>query len=190
MRETALPLARGSTVQATMDFIRRSHGDAALESILATLGEERRSLLLAADKTGYVPYDLLLALWQAADGRLATAQPDWMEQAGAFAISSLGQELYGGLLRKTSPLEFVTQSVSVYKLYYSQGDMELVQVEPGRAVIRLVGFDTLGPLFCRRQTGGLRSAAELAGGVEVRVKHVRCAFEGDAFCEWEVRWRS
>ena len=93
------------------------------------------------------------------------------------------------LLRKTSPIELVTQSVSPYKLYYFQGTMDPVETLPGRAVIRLVGFDALGPLFCRRQTGGLKCATELAGGVDIQVRHVRCAAEGDAFCEWEVKWQ-
>lgn len=181
--------ARGSTAQTTIEFIRRSHGSAVVESILAELDDEQRTELAAAGTTGHLAYELLLALWRAADARLGPAHPDWMEQAGAFAIASLGQQLYGGLLRKASPLEFVTQSVSLFRLYYSQGDMEAVEVEQERAVVRLVGFDALGPLFCRRQTGGLRSATELAGGRDVRVSHVRCSFEGDAFCEWELGWR-
>jgi hypothetical protein len=56
-------------------------------------------------------------------------------------------------------------------------------------VLRLVGFDHASPIFCRRQTGGLRQAVALAGGENPRVKHVRCVLEGDAFCEWELRWQ-
>jgi hypothetical protein len=111
-----------------------------------------------------------------------------MEQAGAFAIDSLGQQLYGGLLRKSSPMEFITQSVSLFRLYYAPGDMVPVELEGSRAVARLVDFPAIGPLFCRRQTGGLRRATELAGGKQVRVTHVRCEHEGDAYCEWELRW--
>ena len=96
--------------------------------------------------------------------------------------------MYGGLLRKASPAEFVTQSVSLFRLYYAPGDMVPVEVEPGRAVLRLEGFPTASPLFCARQTGGLRQATELAGGKSVRVRHVRCEHEGDAYCEWELRW--
>jgi hypothetical protein len=188
MNDATMATARGSTAQATVEFIRRSYGEAALAAILSGLGEEERHRLLTADMTDHLPYELLFCFWRLADGKLGAAHPDWMEQAGAYSIDSLGQQLYGGLLRKASPLEFVTQSVSLYRLYYSQGDMEPVEVGPGRAVLRLVGFDALGPLFCRRQTGGLLRATELAGGKNARVKHVRCSFEGDAYCEWELRW--
>ena len=180
--------ARGSTARATVEFIRGAYGEAALESVLARLDGAVRREVMRAETTGELPYETLLALWRAAEQVLAGAHPGWAEEAGAFAIGSIGQQLYGGLLRKASPVEFVTQSVSLFQLYYAPGDMVAVEAEPGRAVLRLVGFDALDPVFCRRQTGGLLRATELAGGKQPRVKHVRCANEGDAYCEWELRW--
>jgi hypothetical protein len=180
--------ARGSTARATLDFIRQRFGQETLQSILEQLTPEDRTQLLSAGTTDELPYELLLELWRVADAALAPVNATWMEEAGAFAIDSLGQQLYGGLLRKASPIEFVTQSVSLFRLYYAPGDIVPVETEAGRAVLRLVGFDAQGTLFCARQTGGLLRATELAGGKSVRVKHVRCAHEGDAFCEWEMRW--
>ena len=188
MRSTTTAVARGSTAQATLEFIRRAYGAEALDAILARLAPESRTRICTAATTDELPYEALVALWQAADAALGRAHPRWMEEAGAFAIESLGQQLYAGLLRKTSPVEFVTQSVSLFRLDYSPGDIVPVEVEPGRAVLRLIGFEPIGPLFCRRQTGGLIRATELAGGRQVRVTHVRCEHEGDAFCEWEIRW--
>jgi hypothetical protein len=182
-------LARGSTAQTTLAFIRSAYGEEVADSILRKLGPAERKQLQSAGTTDYLSYDRLLALWKAADAQLAPAHPAWMEEAGAYAIESLGQQMYAGLLHKASPEEFVTQSVSLFNLYYPQGSMEAVEVSPGRAVLRLEGFDALGRLFCDRQTGGLRVATRLAGGHGVQVKHVRCATEGDAFCEWEVSWQ-
>lgn len=190
MRTATTATARGSTVHATLAFIRETFGAAILESILAKLDVGLRARVEGAAMTDELPYELLLSVWRAADEVLRRINSRWMEQAGAFAIDSLGQQLYGGLLRKASPTEFVTQSVSLFQLYYAPGDMVLVEVEPSRAVCRLVGFPAIGPLFCQRQTGGLRRATEIAGGKDVRVTHVRCEHEGDAFCEWELRWSS
>ena len=189
MRDQTVALARGSAARTTLEYIREAHGEQVLARILDQVEPEARADVTGAEPTGYVPYSRILALWNAADGVLAPIAPDWMEQAGGYAIGSLGQQLYGGLLRKSSPVEFVTQSVSLFQLYYSQGNVVPVEVEPGRAVLRLVGFDALGPLFCRRQTGGLQRATELAGGTDVSVRHVRCSHEDDAFCEGEIRWR-
>jgi hypothetical protein len=57
-------------------------------------------------------------------------------------------------------------------------------------VLRLVGFDPADRTFCRRQTGGLLCSIQLAGGTQGSVRHVRCSVEGDAFCEWELRWET
>jgi hypothetical protein len=189
VKDVPLALARGSTAVTTLDFVRRTYGAERLESILATLEPRQRTQLVSAMTTDELPYEVLLAFWRAADAALGREHPRWMEEAGAYAIDSLGQQLYSGLLHKASPAEFLTQSVSLFRLYYRPGDIVPVEVEPGRAVLRLIGFDAIGPLFCRRQTGGLIRASELAGGRDVRVKHVRCVHEGDLYCEWELRWR-
>ncbi|HEX8904171.1 MAG TPA: hypothetical protein VF771_04975 [Longimicrobiaceae bacterium] len=184
-----MALAKGSTLRATLDFVRNDQGAAALARVLARLPDERRRDVERAATTDEVPFDLALDLWRAADMELGAADPAWIERAGAQSIESFGVQLYGGILRKASPTEFLTQSVSLFQLYYSPGNMEVVESEPGRAVLRLVGFDAADPLFCRRQTGGLRRAVGLAGGADAVVRHVRCAAPGDAFCEWELRWR-
>lgn len=180
--------ARGSTILSTLDFLRRECGEAEVETILSELEEEERRAVETVGATDDVPFGLALALWEAADARLGEEDAGWMERAGEHSIGSSGQELYGGILRKSDPLEFLTQPVSLFRLYYHTGDMEVVQQEPGRVVLRLVGFDAIASLFCRRQTGGLRRALELAGGSETSVRHVRCAVEGDRFCEWDLRW--
>lgn len=182
-------MARGSTALATLDFIRREHGDDVLARIVARLAPATRERLTCTAKGDELPYGMLVALWESADQELVASHPRWAEEAGAFAIRSLGQVLYGGLLQKRTPMDFITQSVSLFRLYYSPGDIVAVEVEPGRTVARLEGFDAMGPLFCRRQTGGLVQAVEIAGGKDVTVDHVRCEHEGDCFCEWEIRWR-
>ena len=174
MRGTALH-AKGSTFHTTADFVRAEYGDATLARVLDDLSPEARASVERASAT---------------DAIVGAADPGWMERAGAFSIGLRGAQMYGGILRKKDPSEFLTQSISLFKLYYHPGDIELVEHTPGRAVLRLVGFESRTPLFCRRQTGGLTKAIELAGGDNAATRHVRCEHEGDAFCEWELTWGS
>lgn len=183
-----MEIAKGSTLRSTLEFVRSTAGDARVAEVLARLAPEERARVAATGSTDEVPYALALALWRAADALLRDADPEWVERAGALSIEAYGQQLYGGILRKSSPFEFLTQSVSLFRLYYQPGDMRVIEAEPERALLRLVGFEAADPLFCRRQTGGLGRALALAGGGAPRVRHVRCATEGDAFCEWELRW--
>jgi hypothetical protein len=187
-------VAKGSTLRATLAFAASVAGDEAVRRILAALPLAEQVRVRDATATDEVPFSVWRALSDATEAELGAAVPDWPERAGAWAIESTGLQLYGGILRKASPIEFLTQSVSLFRLYYQPGDMKVVEHEAvgergGRGVLRLVGFDHGSPIFCRRQTGGLRQAVALAGGERPRVRHVRCVLEGDAFCEWELRWQ-
>ncbi len=182
--------AKGSAVHATLAFVGEHFGERLRADVLAALSTDERHAMQQLSPTAEIPYELLVRLWQTVDQTLP-ALPDaatWAEAAGEESIGSYGVQLYGGILRKPTPRDFLTQSISLFRLYYQPGDMEVVEDLPGRVVLRLVGFDPVTRLFCRRQTGGLRRAIALAGGVEPRVRHVRCALDGDAFCEWELQW--
>lgn len=185
---SAAPLGKGSTLLSTLAYVGEAAGEEALARVLAALDGEDRRALAGLEATDEVDFALLRRVWRAVDVVLGPVRPDWPERSGEFSIESTGTRLYGGIVRKASPLEFLNQGVSLFQLYYRPGDMQVVETAPDRAVLRLVGFDHEEPIFCRRQTGGLACALAIAGGHETSVAHVRCALEGDAFCEWELRW--
>ncbi|MCU0624762.1 MAG: hypothetical protein MUF53_13000 [Gemmatimonadaceae bacterium] len=178
-------VAKGATVRATFDWLASAVPAETVQALRVAADPSWTAL----DPTAEVPYADLLRLWREVDRRVAAAIPDWAERAGAHSIASVGQQLYGGILRKRSPTEFLTQSVSLFRLFYQPGNMEVVTDEPGHAVLRLVGFDPADRLFCRRLTGGLGASLSVAGGDAPRVRHVRCTQDGDAFCEWGLQWR-
>ena len=181
--------AKGSVVRSTLAFVRAERGEEVVKRTLDAVSPEARQRLTAAEPTEEIPFACVRELWGAVDGLLGSSDPRWSERAGAFSIESAGVQFYGGILKKSNPTEFLTQSVSLFRLFYRPGDMEVVFAEPGAAVLRLVGFDAGTRLFCQRQTGGLRLALALAGGASAGARHVRCALEGDAFCEWELAWQ-
>lgn len=189
-KETRLAAARGSTIMATLDFLSTEKGASTRKKILDRLSKEDRSRIAAVAATDEVPLSLPTKLWRAADAEIGESDPDWAERAGAFSIQLRAVQSYAGILKKTTPAEFLTQQVSLFNLFYHGGDMAVVEQAPNRAILRLSGLDTRDrdELFCRRQTGGLEQALSISGGKSARVRHVRCAIEGDAFCEWDVRW--
>ncbi len=185
-----MALAKGSTLRATLDFLARETHAGVREKVLARLEPGLRREIEGAGPTDELPFDRALALWRAADAVLGREDPEWPERAGEYAIGQTGAQLYAGILKKSNPIEFLTQPIKLFRLYYHPGDIEVVQASEGSAILRLVEFDAPDRLFGRRQTGGLRKALELAGGRDAQVRQVRCELEGDAFCEWELSWRA
>lgn len=186
---TMIRLAKGSTITSTLDFLRREAAPETVDAILSALSWEDRHMVDAATATAELPYELSLSLWRAADQCLRDTDPTWVERAASWSISSTGVQLYGGIIRKATPEEFLAQQVSLFQLYYQPGNMEIVAQSPGYAVTRLIGFDPGDALLCRRLTAGWITALGLARGRDPSARHVRCTLEGDQFCEWEVRWR-
>jgi len=184
------PAARGSTLMATLEFLSAEKGPTVAQRVLANLSKDDRTRIAAVAATDEIPLALPSRLWRAVQEEIGEKDPGWVERAGAFSIELRGVQSYGGILRKTTPAEFLTQQVSLFKLYYRGGDMVVVEQHNNRAILRLIGLesDERDGLFCRRQTGGLERALTIAGGTGARVRHVRCAVEGDAYCEWDVRW--
>ena len=121
------------------------HGDIMLETILRRLDPPTRALITGAAMTDELSYDALMSLWRSADESLREGDPKWMETAGAYAIDSVGQQLYSGLLRKASPMEFVTQSVSLFQLYYAPGDVVPVEMEINQRGVAVGWFSRGGP---------------------------------------------
>ncbi len=189
LQNTTARLAKGSTIKSTLDFLAREAAPETVEVILSRLTWEERRLVESATPTVEMPYELSLSLWRAADHYLRDEDPGWVERAAAWSISSIGVQLYGGIIKKATPEEFLAQHVSLFQLYYQPGNMEIVAQSPGYAVTRLIGFDPGDTLLCRRLTAGWITALGLARGRDTSARHVRCTLEGDHFCEWEVRWR-
>jgi hypothetical protein len=179
---------RASTVRSTLEFLGQTAPDV-VGAVLATLPPADRKLVRSVGDTDEIPYRIALAVWRATHELLGRSDADWIERSGSWAIEQSGMRLYSGLIKKPSPQEFLTQQISHFHLYYRPGDMIVVDQSPKRAVMRLVGFEPGDRLFCRRLTGGWIAALRIAGGKAVTAAHNRCSMEGDAFCEWELRWR-
>ena len=179
---------RGSTVRSTIDFLRNLAPDD-VETILAKLSGADRKVIASVQDTDEIPFRIALSLWRATHAVIGHSDPRWIDRSGSWAIEQAGMRLYSGLIKKPSPLEFLSQHISLFHLYYRPGDMVVVEQGTGRAVMRMVGFEPADALFCRRLSGGWEAALRITGGRDVQATHNRCTTEGDLFCEWELRWK-
>ena len=126
MTAVAAPQAKGSTLRSTLRYVEAEHGAAAADAVLERLPNEERRRIESAGAMDEVPVELLRVLWDAVEGAVGKRDPGWPEKSGAYSIQSMGVQLYGGILRKRDPLEFLSQPVSLFRLYYQPGNMEVV----------------------------------------------------------------
>ncbi len=182
-------LTRGSTVRSTIDFLQSLLPPNGVEEILKRLPTADRKTIRGVGDTDEIPYRVALAHRRSVDETLGRDDPQWIDRSGSWAIERAGMQRYSGLIKKPTPIDFLTQHISLFHLYYRPGDMVVVDEGAGRAVMRLVGFEPADTLFCRRLNGGWLASLRIAGGREVTSIHNRCSLEGDPFCEWELRWR-
>jgi hypothetical protein len=181
-------MTRASTLRSTMEYVDRVLDASGRDAILASLSDAERRIVEHAPEQEDVPYEVALHLWRAIDAALAPRDALWMEHMGAYAIQRAADHIGDVFLHRPSPLAFITQQVPLFRLYYRPGDMVVLGHGADHAMVRLVGFEPTDPLFCRRFTGGWTSALEITGGRDVVIRHLRCACEGDLFCEWTLRW--
>ncbi|HZK79006.1 MAG TPA: hypothetical protein VFC35_08860, partial [Gemmatimonadaceae bacterium] len=118
--------AKGSALIATMDFVSSEKGPEVLASVMNRIADGDRKTIEGCSPTVEIPLDLLLTLWHAVDDELRDTDPEWVERAGGHSIEFTGVRLYSGILRKASPMEFLTQRISLFRLYYHPGNMELI----------------------------------------------------------------
>jgi hypothetical protein len=132
--------------------------------------------------------ELMRSLWRATDAVLGPADPGWPERSGAYSIEGAGVQLYGGILLKQSPLEFLTQRVSLFRLFYQPGNMEVVEIEPAAPSCASSASTPATPPSAAARRAASSAPWSWRAARSPSVRHVRCSVEGDAFCEWELRW--
>lgn len=181
-------MTRASTLRSTVEYLDRVLDRQTREATLARLPAAEREIVERAPEQEEVPYEIALHLWRAIDATLAPHDAQWMEHMGAYAIERAADHIGDVFLHRPSPLAFITQQVPLFRLYYRPGDMVVLDHGANHAIVRLVGFEPADPLFCRRFTGGWTAALQITGGRDVVIRHLRCACEGDLFCEWTLRW--
>jgi hypothetical protein len=107
------------------------------------------------------------------------------EQMGRDAAKSHMQGTYSRLNKSADRKAAMTLASSMY----DSGEMRVVEREPGRAVMEMVGFAIPSREVCETFTGYQAERMALLGFEDVTVKHTRCRALGSPNCFWELTWK-
>ena len=127
-----MAVAKGSALLATLGFVKDQFGSAVLQQIVDRLPAAEQEIIRSASATREIAFSLLLDVWRASDAVLRVRDHEWMERAGAHSIDSMGTQLYGGIVRKATPLEFLNQRIRLVEVDQAQyGPAGWPETRPG-----------------------------------------------------------
>jgi diguanylate cyclase (GGDEF)-like protein len=177
----------------TLGIIRRVRsvaGEAALGELLQIAGSTR-TLEYLEDIANWVSRDEAMALFEAA--REITGDPEVARHVGEDAVRQYSGTSVATTLRSLGSVEEMLRQIAVVVTKFSIiSTMDVVEVEPGRALLTRCAREGFAPHFalCEWAQGLLSSAPQLYGVPAAAVEEVECQARGDAQCLFSVSWDS
>jgi hypothetical protein len=176
-----MPNAKGTVMVGLVKRLRRDKERARplLAPELAHYLEDRISL------GAWYPLEDFLALLRAS-GKLAppgTAQG--FEGQGRAAAREHMAGTYSGLSQTTHR----RATFSLLGSMFDSGKTDVVDRQPGSAVLEFSQFATPARELCQIFTGYNAERMTMLGFEEVRVRHTQCRVDGAPTCRWEILWK-
>ena len=181
---------KGTAPASTVRFVTERFGEEGLRQIVAELPPEQRAeveagLLVSA----WYPFSLLINLSRAAEKHFGGQVPRIQHEMGRASADYGLTTVYKFFFRIGSPQFILSRASSLFRHYYTTGDLRAAVAEPGHAIMELSGFEEPAPELCDRLVGWYERTIELAGGKSFRAVHDRCMNRGDALCRTEAWWQ-
>ena len=180
---------KGTALLSSFRYVRERFGEGPLARVIEALPEGDRTAfgqgILASSWYGL---DALLRFMQEAERQLRAQEPDVLRKMGRASCEYGLTGVYKIFFKVGSPEYVVSRGAHVYSSYYDTGELRIVEVGSGRAVVELVGFEGGNRQFCERFFGWMQRTLELAGAKNLRTAHSTCVHRGDSICRFEGNW--
>jgi hypothetical protein len=181
--------AKGTALLSSFRYVRERFGEGPLASVIEALPEADKVLIgQGILASSWYPLESLLHFMQATERRLRALEPDVLRKMGRASCEYGLTGVYKIFFKVGSPEYVVSRGAHVYSSYYDTGELRIVEVRSGRAVVELVGLEGGNRQFCERFYGWMQRTLELAGAKNLRTAHVTCAHRGDPICRFEGSW--
>jgi hypothetical protein len=181
--------AKGTTVLATVRFLKEKFGQGGLEKIVARLGpEDRQRMETPVLPSAWYPLSLLLGLMRGAKAEFGSQMPDLYRQIGKASADYSLSAAYSVVFKVSSTQWIISRAATVFATYYDSGKMAVPENGKGMAVIELTDFAEPAPEFCERIAGWCVRILEHCGEKGVKVEHVKCRCRGDRTCQFKATW--
>jgi hypothetical protein len=193
---------RGTSILGTLEFARIRFGEGKARELLEGLRPEQRAMLRDASGSGLAAhgwYDtqLLADLTAQLDSRLGKGDLALAREAGTHVAFQDVNRFFKWLMRLGGPSVLFNRAGAVWNNYYDDGRYVLESLGDGKAVIRIEGSSSAGPIVCKRIEGWIERALglTLGAGTEPVIREqshlVREAAVGpQSFCRFVATWKA
>lgn len=181
--------AKGPIFKSALKYIKNNLGADGFESFLKQLPKETQQFLSSPIlNSEFYPSDQLISVMESYV-KMENLNPEQTyHELGRFSSDEGMKGIYRIFLKVGSPSMMFRQTPLVYKSYYSQGSMQVVDSTKNDATLRLTDSGIRHIAICGRITGYIERTMELAGGKNVRLTHTKCFAKGDINEEWYGFW--
>jgi hypothetical protein len=180
---------KGTAINATVRFLTERFGPTGLKKVVEGLSPQQRAILDSGVLvSSWYPFSLVLDLTRRAQHVFGDQVPRMAREMGRSSADYALTTIYKIFFKVGSPQFIIAKASSVYKTYYSTGELAPIISEKGHAILEMKGFSEPAPELCDRLTGWMERTLELSGATEIRMMHPQCVNRGDACCRFEGFW--
>jgi hypothetical protein len=180
---------KGSGIKETIDQIKSRAGDEAFRKILGLLDAEARKVFGGEIfSSSWYPLDLFTHFLEVEIRVLANGNEE-MVTRGAEAVNERQlRGIYKAFVKEGAP-EFVIERIAAVHATFFQGvtiNVELLQ--PGKALLRYVGFERRHRIIGFAIIGFFKKALELSGTKDVVIYFPVRIEDGEKYSELSITW--
>ncbi len=182
---------KGLIINGVKDFMLEKYGEQGFKNFLKKTPQEdlpvwTEKRVIATSKIPASVYknmfDSFECLWGSGDGKKFQAA------AAYVAFQDLGSVMK--FFMKVGSPSFVAQRFpSVWKQYFSAGEVKIIQLKTNFAEMLLEGASEYGRAGCLGTLGWTRAALEYAGAKNLHIDHSECLFQGRSACRFIFKWQ-
>lgn len=181
---------KGSAIAARLNWVRRHHGEAAVEKVRAAMKQRAAAgkLQFGVAKSDWYPFDLFIDLIETIDRVLGKGDGALYAVIAGQSAEDDMKTIYKVFFKMMKPLFIVKKASQVWRQHYDSGRLVVVREEPGAAELEILDFATPHAVHCESIRGFCLKTLEMTGVRNPAGVHRTCRAKGDARCLFLMTW--
>jgi len=181
---------KGTALVVVSVFIKKNFGEKGLEKWLNALSQEAREVYVMPNKP-YEWYDLdsmYLDPVQKFCDLFYDGEMHGAEEMGFLDAKNSLKGVFSLFLKFGSPEFIIKKSVSLFGAYYKDASAEIINLEKGRATLRIHNFGEMKRINEFTIIGWMKSALELSGAKNSQVNVEQKKVDNEHVIEFHGTW--